>query len=142
MPRLNENPLRKNCKAHFGQQCLDDFGRGGRRLTSVSQGRQGQKRRTEPPKCDTCSTPVGLTEVGKFANVLENGLPHQRARWFAMTGVFAAAKNSGSQSRSSFVYVLVCAGLAKHAEHVLLVGFNAGLVKGIDPGHVAGDGTG
>ena len=61
MPRLNENPLRKNCKAHFGEQCLDDFGRGGRRLADASQGRQVQKGRTEPPKCDTCSTPVGLT---------------------------------------------------------------------------------
>ena len=60
MPCLNEKPLRKNCKAHFGWQCSDDFGRGGRRLTGVSQGRQGQKGRTGPPKCDTCSTPVGL----------------------------------------------------------------------------------
>ena len=22
LPRLNENPLRKNCKAHFGEKCL------------------------------------------------------------------------------------------------------------------------
>ncbi len=60
MPRLNGNPLRKNCKAHFGVQCSDDFGRGGRRLADASQGRQVQKGRTGPPKCDTCSTPVGL----------------------------------------------------------------------------------
>ena len=33
MPRLNENPLRKNCKAHFGEKCSDDFGCGGRRLS-------------------------------------------------------------------------------------------------------------
>ena len=60
MPRLNENPLRKNCKAHFGEECSRDFERGGRRLAGASQGRQVQKRRTGPPKCGTCSTPVGL----------------------------------------------------------------------------------
>ena len=60
MPRLYENPLRKNCKAHFGEQCSWDFGYGGRRLTGVSQGRQVQKRRTGPPKCGACPTPVGL----------------------------------------------------------------------------------
>ena len=34
------------------------------------------------------------------------------------------------------------AGLAQHAEHVLLVGLHARLVEGIDPGHVAGDRAG
>ena len=59
MPRLHENPLRKNCFAHFGEQCSRDFGCGGRRLTGVSQGRQVQKYRTGPPKCGTGSAPVG-----------------------------------------------------------------------------------
>ena len=36
MPRLAEKPYRKNCFAHFGVNCSDDFGRGGRRLTGVS----------------------------------------------------------------------------------------------------------
>ena len=59
MPRLHENPLRKNCFAHFGEQCSRDFGCGGHRLTGVSQGRQVQKYRTGPPKCGTGSAPVG-----------------------------------------------------------------------------------
>ena len=63
MPRLNENPLRKNCKAHFGEECSRDFARGGRRLAGASQGRQVQKRRTGPPKCGTGSTPVGLKPI-------------------------------------------------------------------------------
>ena len=27
MPRLDENPLRKNCEAHSSEECLWDFGR-------------------------------------------------------------------------------------------------------------------
>ena len=37
MPRLAENPYRKNCFAHFGVNCSDDFGCRGRRLTDVSR---------------------------------------------------------------------------------------------------------
>ena len=62
-PAANAAPARKsapkNCFAHFGEDCSDDFGCGGRRLTGVSQGRQVQKYRTGPPKCGTGSAPVG-----------------------------------------------------------------------------------
>ena len=41
-----------------------------------------------------------------------------------------------------FYFAASGAGLAEHLEHILLVRLDAGLVEGVDAGHVAGDGAG
>src|SRR5699024_2255584 len=47
-------------------------------------------------------------------------------------------------SRSCILFSLIpsISGLAQQVEHVLLVGLHAGLVEGVDPGHVARDAAG
>jgi len=55
-----------------------------------------------------------LLKYSKNHNILENGLPHQRARWFAMTGFFDSLKH---RRLNPAVFGVLWRKCMKHCNH-------------------------